>query len=72
MSQIKILGATMGTSRKFLTERPQILVSTVQKLFAWGDLTTKICAPLSHNYERLDTHLNVDDTSTEFYVKNHL
>jgi hypothetical protein len=62
----------MGTYRKFLTDGPQILGSTVQKVFAWGDLATKICAPLSYTYERLDMYSNVDDTNTGFCDKRQL
>jgi hypothetical protein len=47
---------------------PSLYLWTITGL---GDLATRICAPLSCTYERLDIRLNADDTNTEFDVKTH-
>ena len=48
------------------------LIPYLWTIFRLGYLASRICAPLSYTYERLDIHLNADDTNTEFYVKPRL
>ena len=48
MSQIKIPGATNGACNNFDTENPQILGSTVQKLFVWRPGEQDLYTPVLH------------------------